>query len=309
MLKTTNLSHLLTPCQRTWPSSILYEEIKVAYVRPNLEPPTKQWMSILVTKLSALVPIVPVDVAPPFMVSTTSNAWQTVSWMIRPDQEPILLTTTSSKSAKINPPPVAILSLIPTRHLNLPDDYYSDPRRAKQLCTYRHPEHILPRYGEFIFKLLLRAHAMQYMFQFRDPQPSCVFCGANETYQNYLFACPFGKAVWQLFKQIQRILQGSFPRNAVELLFESPKPSDKYYIRGFLKIWLQRNDRTFRVDLTSKAPMEIAIDAACLVKLHLAQLLQDLLLKKGYVKVFNLPKQLRRDPWLQQHLIPDVVQD
>ncbi|KAF0685388.1 Aste57867_22709 [Aphanomyces stellatus] len=61
------LSHLLTPCQRTWPASILYEQIKVACVRTNLEPP------------------------------------------------------------------------------NLPDGFYSDPRRAKQLCTYRHPEHILPR--------------------------------------------------------------------------------------------------------------------------------------------------------------------
>ncbi|KAF0691680.1 Aste57867_17148 [Aphanomyces stellatus] len=140
-----------------------------------------------------------------------------------------------------------------------------------------------------------RAHAMQYLFQFRDSQPRCVFCGANETHQHYLFAYPFGQSVWQPFKQIQRILQCSFPRT-VELLFETPKPSDKYYIRGFRKvwpivracvyyqIWLQRNDRTFRVDLTSKAPMEIAIHAACLVKLHIAQLLQDLPLKKDTSK-------------------------
>ncbi|KAF0683307.1 Aste57867_24633 [Aphanomyces stellatus] len=262
-------------------------------------------MSILVTKLSTLFPIVPVDEAPPFKLPTTSNAWQTVSWMIRPDQEPNLLTAASSKSAKIKPPPAAILSLIPTRHLNLHDDFYSDPRRVKQLCTYRHPEHILPRYGEFIFKLLLRAHTMQYLFQFRDPQPRCVFCGVNKTYQHYLFACPFGQSVWQPFKQIKRILQCSFPRNAVELLFETPK----HPTSTTSAIWLQRNDRTFRVDLTSKAPMEIAIHAACLVKLHLAQLLQDLPIKKGYVKVFNLLKRLSRDPWLKQHLIPDAVQD
>ncbi|KAF0716334.1 Aste57867_2900 [Aphanomyces stellatus] len=103
MLKITKLSHLLTPCQRTCPASILYEQIKVACVRTNLEPPTKQWMSILVTKLSALFPIVPVDAAPPFKLPTTSNAWQTVSWMILPDQEPILLTAASSKSANQTP--------------------------------------------------------------------------------------------------------------------------------------------------------------------------------------------------------------
>ncbi|KAF0688998.1 Aste57867_19498 [Aphanomyces stellatus] len=163
--------------------------------------------------------------------------------MIRPDQEPILLTTASSKSAKIKTRPSTDLPLIPTRHLNLPDDFYSNPKRVKQFCAFRQPEHILPRYGEFIVKLVLRAHAMQYLFQFQDPQPRCVFCGANETYQHILFACPFGQSVWQPFK------------------------------------------------------------------LHLRQLLQDLPLKKGYIKVLNLLKQLSRDSWLKQFVLPDAVQD
>ncbi|KAF0710046.1 hypothetical protein As57867_005647, partial [Aphanomyces stellatus] len=93
-----------------------------------------------------------------------------------------------------------------------------------------------------------------------------------------------------LFRQ----LECAFPRNAFELLFETPKPSDGYYVRGYLKIWpivracvyyqiwLQRADRTFRVDLPFKSPLEISLQAAGLVKLHLRQLLQDLPLKKGY---------------------------
>ncbi|KAF0693237.1 hypothetical protein As57867_015713, partial [Aphanomyces stellatus] len=109
---------------------------------------------------------------------------------------------------------------------------------------------------------------------FQDPQPRCVFCGANETYQHFLFACPFGQSVWQPFKQLQRQLECAFPRNAIELLFETPKPSDGYYIRGYLKIWpivracvyyqiwLQRADRTFRVDLPFKSPLEISLQAA-----------------------------------------------
>ncbi|KAF0683287.1 Aste57867_24652 [Aphanomyces stellatus] len=101
----------------------------------------------------------------------------------------------------------------------------------------------------------------------------------------------------------------------------SPKPSDGYYIRGYLKIWpivracvyyqiwLQRADRTFRVDLTFKSPLEISLQAAGLIKLHLRQLLQDLPLKKGFIKVFNLLKQLSRDSWLKQFVLPDAVQD
>ncbi|KAF0718751.1 Aste57867_1506 [Aphanomyces stellatus] len=194
-------------------------------------------MSILVTKLSALFPIVPVDETPPFKLH---NNQQCVAECLVDDSSRSradLVDASVIQVGKDQTPPAIIVSLIPTRHLNLPDDFYSDPRRAKQLCTYRHPEHILPRYGEFIFKLLLRAHTMQYLFQFRDPQPRCVFCGANETYQHYLFAT--------------------------------------YY-----QIWLQRNDRTFRVDLTSKAPMDIAIHAACLVKFTL----------HSYYKIFRSRK-------------------
>ncbi|KAH9079738.1 hypothetical protein Ae201684P_017354 [Aphanomyces euteiches] len=80
------------------------------------------------------------------------------------------------------------------------------------------------------------------------------------------------------------------------MFYETPKPADGYYIRGYLKIWpivracvyyqiwLQRADRTFRPDLTAKSPMEVAIHAASLIKLHLQQLLVDLPLKKDTPK-------------------------
>ncbi|KAF0707729.1 hypothetical protein As57867_006534, partial [Aphanomyces stellatus] len=70
-----------------------------------------------------------------------------------------------------------------------------------------------------------------------------------------------------------------------------------------------RADRTFRVDLPFKSPLDISLQAAGLIKLHLRQLLQDLPLKKGYIKVFNLLKQLSRDSWLKQFVLPDAVQD
>ncbi|KAF0706615.1 Aste57867_6727 [Aphanomyces stellatus] len=120
LLKINKLSHLLTSCQRVWPASILYEHINAACVRQNLEPPTKQWISILVTKLSASFPIVPAEEAPPFKLPTTSEVWRRVPWMIRPDQEPILLTTATSKSAKFKTPPSTDLPFIPTWLLNVP---------------------------------------------------------------------------------------------------------------------------------------------------------------------------------------------
>ena len=318
-LKITKLSHLLTPCQRVWPASILFDKIYRACRQFNFDPPTKQWISILVTKLSRWFDVVSEEEAPVFNLPLPSSEWMEWHWMIRPDSTPILLSLASSGSAKIRTSSVVSPSILPTKHLNLPSDFYQDPKRLAQLTAYLHPDHILPRYGEFIFKTLLRANAMQYLFQYQDPKPTCVFCQVNETYEHFLIECGFGQSVRYYFKSIQRLLDCSFPSTCLELFFETPKPSDGYYIRGYLKIWpivraciyyqvwLHRADRTFRPDLTAKSPMEVAIHAASLIKIHLHQLLVDLPLKKGYAKVFNVLKRLSSDPWLRQHLIPDIV--
>ena len=190
-----------------------------------------------------------------------------------------------------------------------------------QLAYYRQPPHVLPRFGDFMFKMLLRANTMQYLFQYQDHPPMCVYCGSNETYMHFLLSCSYGQSVWHYFKQVQHILGCSFPRNGLELFFDVPKPIDGYYVRGFLKIWpiiracvyyqiwLQRNDRTFRPDLTAKDPLAIAIRAANLIKIHLHQLLEDLSIKKGFSKVFNLLRRLSIDPWLKTYMIPESVQD
>ncbi|KAH9118819.1 hypothetical protein AeMF1_008212, partial [Aphanomyces euteiches] len=294
LLHITKLSHLLTPCQRVWPASILFDKINRACRQADFVPPTKQWISLLVTKLSRLFEIVSEEDAPVFHLPTPSSQWMEWHWMIQPDSSPILLSLATSKSAKIRASPAVSSSILPTKHLNLPSNFYEDPKRLAQLATYLQPDHILPRYGEFIFKTLFRANAMQYLFQYQDPKPTCVFCRVNETYEHFLFSCGYGQSVWYYFKAIQRLPERSFPSTCLEMFYETPKPADGYYFRGYLKIWrivracvyyqiwLQRADRTFRPDLTAKSPMEVAIHAASLIKLHLQQLLVDLPLKKGY---------------------------
>ena len=318
-LKITKLSHVLTPCQRVWPASILFEKIKAACVQTNIPPPSKLWISRLVAKLTLSYDCIPEADAPVFQLPSLGTSFYRVSWMVQCSDGPILLTKATSKAAKLSPPEVATDALIPTKHLNLPSNFYADPNRLRQVSAMYRPVHILPRYGEFIYKTLLRAHAMQYLFQFRDPPPCCIFCGANETFQHFLFSCRFGQAVWHHFKAIQRLLDCPFPTNAVEMFFELPKPPDGYYIRGYLKIWpiiracvyyqiwLHRADRTFRPDLPTKTPTQTAIQAAHLIKLHLQQLLGDLPIKKGYSKVFNLLYKLCADDWLKTFVIPTAV--
>ncbi|ETW03876.1 hypothetical protein H310_05220 [Aphanomyces invadans] len=142
---------------------------------------------------------------------------------------------------------------------------------------------------------------MQYLLQYREPQFKCNYCGANETYQHFLFECRFSQEVWTPFGSIHRLLSCAVPVNAKELVFDVPKP--RY------GIWLQRNDRTFRPDLPNKTSMELAVQVAHLIKLHLSQLLQDLPIKKSYSKVFNTLRVLSTDVCLRQYLVPNAITD
>ncbi|KAH9070904.1 hypothetical protein Ae201684P_003002 [Aphanomyces euteiches] len=151
-LHITKLSHLLTPCQRVWPASILFDKINRACRQANFVPPTKQWISILVTKLSRLFDIVSEEDAPVFHLPTPNSEWMEWHWMIHPDSSPILLSLATPKSAKIRASPAGNSSILPTKHLNLPSNFYEDPKRLTQLAAYLQPDHILPRYGEFILR-------------------------------------------------------------------------------------------------------------------------------------------------------------
>ncbi|ETW08409.1 hypothetical protein H310_00994 [Aphanomyces invadans] len=198
-------------------------------------------------------------------------------------------------------------SLIPTKHLNLPTDFYADPKRLKQLAVFFRPGHILPRCGELIYKTLLRANAIQYLFKFHVPQPTCVFCDSNESYHHFLFTCWYGTSVWQYFKKMQQVLGCPFPRNELELSFELPKPPDGYYVRCTKFGSNPPIARSVPTCLPPKTPLETAINAVSLIKMHLTTLLRDLPLKKGYTKVFNVLRALSDDAWLKAHLVPPVV--
>jgi exonuclease III len=318
-LKITKLSHVLTPDFQVWPASCIWAKIKPECRRLNLVCPSRQCITALVSRLSMCFEVVSVEEAPEFHLPQENSSWTMDSWLICPGKFPHLLESGTSKCAKLVVQPACDQDLIPTKHLNLPADFYQDPKRLRGLYQLRQPKHILPRYGEFIYKTLLRAHAMQYLFKFRDPPAWCIYCGQNETYHHFLFTCGYGQAVWHYFKRIHRVLDCSFPSNAVELFFDLPKPRDKYYSRGFLRIWpivracvyyqvwLQRADRTFRPDLRFMNPTETALKAASLIKLHLHHLLEDLTIKKGYSKVFNVLKKLSEDKWMHDHVVPSSV--
>ncbi|ETV92989.1 hypothetical protein H310_12827 [Aphanomyces invadans] len=59
-----------------------------------------------------------------------------------------MLSVATSRSAKLRAHQVADFSLIPTKHLNLPTDFYADPKRLRQLAMFSRPDHILPSYGD-----------------------------------------------------------------------------------------------------------------------------------------------------------------
>ena len=264
--------------------------------------------------------MVPDDESPSFELPP-SPAWPRPSWLIRPWKASYLLRTASSKAAKLRPAINLDPLLFPTKHLDLPVDFYANPQRVRQLASLRQPRHLLPQYGCFVYKSLLRAIALQYLFSFLDAPSNSVFCDDRETFSHFLFDCPYSQEVWTPFKRVQCALDCNFPSTPLELFFDPPKPPDTYWCRGYstvwpviracvlYQIWLQRVDRTFRPDQPHKAPLDTAIRAAHIINLHLQSLLQDTSIKKGFSKTFNLLRKLASDRWLHQHMIPNLITD
>ena len=318
-LKITKVSHLLTPSGQLWSPEYTHSKLESACTRSNVLPPTLSWIRQLMSYLEQHFDYASEATMPAFKLPT-GNTPTVAEWLIRPDDVSYYLPKVTTKAARVQiKTPLAAANLIPTKHLRLPPSFYQDPKRLSQLVNYHQAPHILPRYGDFMFKMLLRANAMQYMFQYLDPKPACIFCGNNETYLHFLLSCSFGQTVWQPFKQVQHLLGCAFPRNVQELFFDTPLPPDNYDAKGYryiwpiiracvyYQIWLERVDRIFRPDLTPKTASQVALKAASLIKLHFDQMLVDLPIKKGYSKVFNILRKLCTHSWLKTFMIPENV--
>ncbi|KDO22479.1 hypothetical protein SPRG_22308 [Saprolegnia parasitica CBS 223.65] len=172
---------------------------------------------------------------------------------------------------------------------------------------YRQPEHILPRYADFMYRVVLGAVAIRSRLYFlADDAQVCPVCGDLETYDHLLLRCEFVTAVWAVFQPLVDALKLELPTTLSALLFEPLVTGQRYRRRAVAMmwpilracvlhtVWLARNDRVFRPEAPLVTPEAAAQRAAFLTKLLNTQALC----------LFQTMAALRHDAWLRDNFVP-----
>ena len=317
----TRISDLLDEHNQLYNLTQLQETLKQHCRRRNIPLPNTHWLRNFHETLQAGISTLPEDsediFTGPFL---TAKPPPTSQWLIQTQHKLIPLALSTSRHAILSSQQPLKPTTIPTKHLHLAPDFYEDPDRLRQLAALRQPPHILPKYSDFIFKLAIRANALQYLFYYlQDDKHQCIFCNGNETHDHFLFDCPNTKAVLKPFKQISRKLQCPFPNNPTQVFFDTPLPQNPKLHRGYnilwsilrpciyYTIWLNRNDQTFRPDLPKKPPDTIAIQAANITRLHISRLFQIPGQHKKPKELRIIFASLKTIPWISEHLIPKSI--
>ncbi|OQR84392.1 hypothetical protein ACHHYP_20674, partial [Achlya hypogyna] len=196
---------------------------------------------------------------------------------------------------------------VPTAHLQLPEDFYSSAGNIALIAELLQPEHILPKYSDFIYRVVVGAVPVRARLGFLPAdQRGCIFCDEFETLEHLLLRCTFTRDVWVgleplisltttlhglLFEPLRTRLRH---RRGVALLWPILRACELY------TIWLARNDKVFRPDTLDVSPLAAAHRAAHLVRLHL----HHLLLNSADGALFRLVHALRAEVWTWTFIVP-----
>ncbi|OQR80878.1 hypothetical protein ACHHYP_17093 [Achlya hypogyna] len=159
-------------------------------------------------------------------------------WVVRIHKEPKLLTRTTPADARRSSAPSRPRPTLPTRHLDVADDYYDSPAAVAYAAELRLPAEILPKYADFVYQVALRAvkfHAHLHWLDRADQ--ACLFCPEHETYRHFLVDCDFIKDVWATLHAVTAPLGVTLPTTLVAFLFSTPKTASNIHQAAFGSIW------------------------------------------------------------------------
>ncbi|OQR88908.1 hypothetical protein ACHHYP_20284 [Achlya hypogyna] len=221
-------------------------------------------------------------------------------------------TAADSTQPTVPLPRVAACPL-PTAHLQLPEVFYSSAGNIALVAELLLPEHILPKYSDFIYRVVVGAVPVRARLGFLPAdQRDFVFCDAFETLEHLLLRCTFTRDVWVGLEPLISVLEIELPTTLHRLLFEPLRTRLRHRRRGvallwpilracvLYTIWLARNDKVFRPDTLDVSPLAAAHRAAHLVRLHL----HHLLLNSADGTLFRLVHALCAEVWTRTFIVP-----
>ncbi len=203
-------------------------------------------------------------------------------WLVRLHDATKLLTQMTPAEARRSLAPPRTRLQLPTRHLEVDDDFYKAPAVVASAAELRLPDAILPKYADFVYQVMLRAVKFRAHLHWLDrASQACLFCPEHETYSHFLVDCDFIQDVWNTLHAAMAPLGVTLPTTLSGYLYSTPKTASNMHQRAFrylwpvlracvwFNVWRVRNDRVFRTDLPLPSPWTIAVKAARVAQLHL----------------------------------------
>jgi hypothetical protein len=227
------------------------------------------------------------------------------------------LDATLPSHVRHHPTPTYVTPKFKTRHLGVPDNFYTSRSRVDDVAELRLPDSILPKYSDLVYKIVLRGVALRAYLPFiPEDQRRCLFCPESETYQHLFVDCHYTSDVWSEFEPLFVCLGATIPDTLALRLFSQPTPSRRSFrapctqvwkiLRAcvWFQLWRVRNDRAFRSDLPLPSPLTTAARAAAIFRLHLHHLLRKDPDDGALVRLLLV--WLTHD-WARQHVVPGVI--
>ncbi|OQR85964.1 hypothetical protein ACHHYP_11133 [Achlya hypogyna] len=208
----------------------------------------------------------------------TPDVGLTAPWLLQLGDKTTSLLAASTVLARRWPRAPPSPSLLKTRHLGVPDDFYDDPKHVSTAASLRVAHGVLPKYADLVYKIVLRAVAVRSHMIFLDPHDQkCSFCSETETYQHLFVDCTFTRDTWSVWEVPLAKVGISLPSTIAAFVFDTPEAGCPMYQTAFngvwpvqracvwWHIWRERNNRTFRPDLPNTRPWTVSLRA---VQLH-----------------------------------------
>ncbi|OQR84366.1 hypothetical protein ACHHYP_20677 [Achlya hypogyna] len=175
----------------------------------------------------------------------------------------------------------------------------------------------LASYGNFVYRVALRAVAVRCRLHFLSPaERICLFCtNSVKSYAHLLVECRYTVAIWKSFAPLCRWLEMLLPRTLVGFLYDEPAARTSKYkstiavlwpiLRAsvWYTLWLERNDRVFRASLSPTTAESLAIKAAILVRIHLLHVVR----RSEDPHLTPSLRRLLHDPWCARYVVPHTI--
>ncbi|OQR80674.1 hypothetical protein ACHHYP_17329 [Achlya hypogyna] len=113
---------------------------------------------------------------------------------------------------------------LPTRHLGLPDDYYSSPDIVALAAALRLPPYALPKFFDFVYRVVIGAIPLRAQLYHLEDK-TCALCRsmARETFLHIFIDCQFVQNVWAIYKAAIGEVGLECPHSLQDFVFTTPR--------------------------------------------------------------------------------------